>query len=949
MGIHQLIIEHYFLEIYQMKKLHKPFHILMVLVLVAGLLAPIATFANATSVRIHPLLAQIAKDTPDEVVRVMVQKADDSKHAERLVEKLGGLVTKDLYMINGFAAQIPAKAALKITKLASVNWVSLDAPMVPAGTTETVRDEFNAISFSNNDGSVNWEGTWVEDDAAGAGPTTGNVDIYNGGLRIDDQPNTGTFPSAAREVDLSAGVTWATFSFDFLAGPGVDSAQDKVAIEVSADGGNSYTTLEIMEELNGNASGSRSYDISTYISADTKIRFRVYDYYGGSDEYFLADNVQIEYGEASPSVPVATSVEDLFNTVSYDNNDGSLPWAGDWIEDDVAGAGPSLGNVDIYDGQLRLNDQPNTDTAPSAAREVDLTGATSASFNFDFNTTAGVDTSDRIAIEVSSDSGVNYTALELIDNIVGVSSGARSYDITPYISADTVIRFRVDNLYGGSDEYFSVDNVQIDIGLAQNYYLDTLGVDQLHAEGLTGQGVTVAVIDSGIGNHPDFAGRLLSTDYGISDLYGHGTHVAGIIGGDGSASAGTYTGVAPGVTLVPLGVSDEFGMAYESDVVNALQWVHDHKDSYNIRVVNLSLNSTVEDSYNNSGIDAAVEILWLNGIVVVASSGNSNPDAGYNTAKTAPANDPFIIVVGASDEYATVSRTDDAIASFSAYGITQDGFLRPDIIAPGYNLYSPLSPDSTWGASYPERLGFNSQYIRLSGTSMAAPTVTGAVALLLQDEPNLTPDQVKYRLIHSASTLTDANGRAFSYLDAYAAVHGTTTEAYSLGAIPHELLAKMAMIAYWASVNGGGTIDWENINWDAVNWNAVNWNAVNWNAVNWNAVNWNAVNWNAVNWNAVNWNAVNWNAVNWNAVSWNAVNWNAVYMGGHSLTEKSNEIGGLFWGDDAKETPPPANCFSQDTGKGEASESDCSITDEEIQETPSPSRDLAEKEARNNK
>ncbi len=154
---------------------------------------------------------------------------------------------------------------------------------------------------------------------------------------------------------------------------------------------------------------------------------------------------------------------------------------------------------------------------------------------------------------------------------------------------------------------------------------------------------------------------------------------------------------------------------------------------------------------------------------------------------------------------------------------------------------------------------------------MAAPMVSGAAALLLQAEPGLTPDQVKYRLIETAGSVGKGN-----YLDIYAALTTPTTESANAGVIPHELLAKMALIAYWASQNGEEDIDWENIDWDAVNWDAVNWNAVNWNAVNWNAVNWNAVNWNAVNWNAVNWNAVNWNSVNWNAVNWNSVNWNAV-------------------------------------------------------------------------
>ncbi len=157
--------------------------------------------------------------------------------------------------------------------------------------------------------------------------------------------------------------------------------------------------------------------------------------------------------------------------------------------------------------------------------------------------------------------------------------------------------------------------------------------------------------------------------------------------------------------------------------------------------------------------------------------------------------------------------------------------------------------------------------------------VAGAAALLLEAEPNLTPDQVKHRLISTGGWIG-----SYHYLDIYAAITTPTTESANQGKMPHIVLAQMAMIAYWASQNGAESIDWENIdwaavNWDAVNWDAVNWNAVNWNAVNWNAVNWNAVNWNAVNWNAVNWNAVNWNAVNWNAVNWNAVNWNSTYWG----------------------------------------------------------------------
>jgi serine protease AprX len=280
----------------------------------------------------------------------------------------------------------------------------------------------------------------------------------------------------------------------------------------------------------------------------------------------------------------------------------------------------------------------------------------------------------------------------------------------------------------------------------------------------------------------------------------------------------------------------------------------------------------VEQPYNESALNAAAEILWFNGIVVVASSGNWDWEGDFiNPIYTAPANDPFIITVGATTEKGTTRVTDDAIASYSAEGETQDFFLKPEIYAPGTDIVSVLSKDSDWDVQYPERSVFGGQYFRISGTSMAAPMVSGAVALLLQAEPDLTPDQVKYRLMNASASVANQ-----PYLDVYAAVTTPTTESANQDIIPHQLLAKMALIAYWASAEGDENIDWDTVNWDAVNWNAVNWNAVNWNAVNWNAVNWNAVNWNAVNWNAVNWNAVNWNAVNWNAVNWNAVNWNAV-------------------------------------------------------------------------
>jgi serine protease AprX len=288
------------------------------------------------------------------------------------------------------------------------------------------------------------------------------------------------------------------------------------------------------------------------------------------------------------------------------------------------------------------------------------------------------------------------------------------------------------------------------------------------------------------------------------------------------------------VDLINLKVCDNYGMTTESDVVEAMQWVYDNKDApaYRIRIVNLSLNSTVDQSYHTSPIDAAAEILWFNGVVVIASAGNGAAGS-YNTINAAPANDPFIITVGAADEAGTPNRADDFIASFSAFGTTLDGFAKPDIVAPGKNVVSVLATESWWRNEYPDRFVEN-LYFRASGTSMAAPMVTGAVALLLQDEPNLTPDQVKYRLLNTGSTLPGYGGDShqYPYLDVSAAVNGITTQSANTGLTASQLL--------WS---GSNPITWGSVAWNSVAWNSVAWNSVAWNSVAWNSVAWNSVAW----------------------------------------------------------------------------------------------------------
>jgi serine protease AprX len=377
-----------------------------------------------------------------------------------------------------------------------------------------------------------------------------------------------------------------------------------------------------------------------------------------------------------------------------------------------------------------------------------------------------------------------------------------------------------------------------------NAYIRAIRADQVWNGKplLQGNSIGVAVVDSGVNPNGDLytmmgvnrqvADVRFNGDYNQStfDGYGHGTHVASIIGGDGSESGGKYIGVAPMVNIVNVKVSNDDGSAMIKDVVAGLQWVLEHKDTYNIRVVNISLNSAVAESYQTSPLDAAVEILWFNKIVVVASAGNQGSGAIFP-----PANDPFIITVGATDDKGTSSISDDVMASFSAYGLTSDGFRKPDLVAPGTNIIARLvNMNMGLAAAHPDHK-VGDQYFSMSGTSMAAPMVSAGVAILLQDEPALTPDQVKNRLIKTANKSWNgysSNKAGAGYLDIYAAVNGTSILSSNTGLKASNLLT-----------TGSLPITWNSVGWNSVGWNSVGWNSVGWNSVGWNSVGWNSDYW----------------------------------------------------------------------------------------------------------
>ncbi len=289
----------------------------------------------------------------------------------------------------------------------------------------------------------------------------------------------------------------------------------------------------------------------------------------------------------------------------------------------------------------------------------------------------------------------------------------------------------------------------------------------LWSQNITGNGLSIGIVDSGTTVEPDFGNRLHQDklngqqdgDGALNDPFGHGSFVAGVAAGQ--SSDGHFIGIAPGANIEAFNMSRPDGVR-TSDVMAALMWILQNGNGKHIRVVNLSLTETTASSYLNSPLDAVVERLWRAGIVVVVSAGNKGP----GTTSYAPANDPFVITVGASDSNGTVDPSDDTLASFSSSGNTQDGFYKPELLAPGRKIGSLLPAGTVLDGQAPSYARLQSGYVRMSGTSFSAPQVSGAVALLLQEYPKLTPDQVKYLL---TTTTTPVQGSPVGDLNIAAA------------------------------------------------------------------------------------------------------------------------------------------------------------------------------------
>jgi serine protease AprX len=418
----------------------------------------------------------------------------------------------------------------------------------------------------------------------------------------------------------------------------------------------------------------------------------------------------------------------------------------------------------------------------------------------------------------------------------------------------------------------------------RSVYPKVVKADAAWQRGVTGSGVTVAVLDTGVApNLPDLAGRLvpvtddlsgqvtpcknLSGELDCNDRYGHGTFIAGLVAGNGASSGGKWKGVAPGARVLSVKAAGADGSADVSNILAAIQWVVSFKDRYNIRVLNLSLGTDSRQDWRVDPLNYAVERAWAAGMTVVVAASNEGPAPGTITK---PADDPWVVTVGATDDRGTAGVSDDLLPDFSGRGPTAHGLTKPDVVAPGAHVVSLRAPGSTIDTQFPNYV--DGSYRQGSGTSMATGVVSGAVALMLQANPGLTPDRVKYALQATArdaasddpmavgSGLVDANAAAFS------APAGTANQGLarsngqgSLGASRGSVQVKTDSLL--GTVLGpvlGATLTAQLLLWNPGGYTGARWVPSDWYVSTWEVNRWNRVSWYGNDWPGYKWSGSSW-------------------------------------------------------------------------------------------
>jgi serine protease AprX len=386
---------------------------------------------------------------------------------------------------------------------------------------------------------------------------------------------------------------------------------------------------------------------------------------------------------------------------------------------------------------------------------------------------------------------------------------------------------------------------------------------------------TIAIVDSGIdSSNNDFGARVLASvnfssldPTGTGDPEGHGTMVAGLA----ASSSEAYPGAAPTANLVDLRTADSSGESVMSDVIAASDWILAHKAQYNIKVANFSMSTANPVSFRYDPLDQAVERLWFAGVTVVAAAGNGGTGNGPVDMSHAPGNDPFVITVGALDQNETADPSDDTVPWWSAYGDTMDGFSKPDIAAPGRYMVSAVPMGSTLATTAPDRV-VAPGYMWMSGTSFAAPIVSGAVAEILAQHPDWTPDEVKGALMLTAADLPNVDNFTPNAAGVGEVDGGTAASLDFTPPNPNENLYD-----YVVTDPATGSQVFDQAAWSSDVANDASWSSAAWSSAAWSSAAWNSAAWNSAAWNSAAWssdvNSAMASLASWSSASWSSSTW----------------------------------------------------------------------------
>jgi serine protease AprX len=477
----------------------------------------------------------------------------------------------------------------------------------------------------------------------------------------------------------------------------------------------------------------------------------------------------------------------------------------------------------------------------------------------------------------------------------------------------------------------------LDVNSMYNTTLYT-GAQAWWSAGYTGKGVDVALIDTGLSPvagldapgkviyGPDLSLESQATTLANLDTYGHGTFMAGLIAGHdlalttpyAAAPASAYRGIAPDARIVSLKVGTADGGVDVSQVIAAIDWVIQHKtdNGLNIRVLTLAYGT---NSTQNSDVDPlsyAVEQAWKSGIVVLAAAGNSGYQVGGGSPGIAdPAYNPFVLAVGGSDSMDTTALTDDSVGDYSASARCNAPCKRPDFVAPGTHLQGLRVPNSYIDVNYPKGV-VDELYFRGTGTSEATAIASGAVALVLQKYPKMSPDQVKAYLKANAFGLSGpsplsqgagelnllpmlAAGPPSKYTQKFHPATGTGSLEIARGqdhltrddivlSGERDVFGKAFNSAAMAKLEASGN------SWSGGNWNGSTWSGNSWSGSSWSGVVWAGNSWSGSSWSGNSWSGNSWSGSSWSCNTWSGNSWSGSSWSGNSWS--SDSWMGSSWG-----------------------------------------------------